>query len=38
MVLEEALRRLVGFCGFLEIPSVHPEPQLVYALSQRYTG
>jgi RimJ/RimL family protein N-acetyltransferase len=29
---------LVGFCGFLEIPPVHPEPQLVYALFERYTG
>jgi RimJ/RimL family protein N-acetyltransferase len=29
---------LVGFCGFLEIPAADPEPQLVYALFQRYTG
>jgi [ribosomal protein S5]-alanine N-acetyltransferase len=29
---------LVGFCGFLEIPSADPEPQLVYALFQRNTG
>lgn len=29
---------LVGFCGFLEIPVVHPEPQLVYALFEQYTG
>jgi RimJ/RimL family protein N-acetyltransferase len=29
---------LVGFCGFLEIPSVRPEPQLVYALFERFTG
>jgi RimJ/RimL family protein N-acetyltransferase len=29
---------LVGFCGFLEIPSLHPEPQLVYALFERFTG
>ena len=29
---------LVGFCGFLEIPSVHPEPQLVYALFEQFTG
>ena len=29
---------LLGFCGFLEIPSIHPEPQLVYALFQGFTG
>ena len=28
----------VGFCGFLEIPAVHPEPQLVYAIYERFTG
>lgn len=30
--------RRVGFCGFLVIPSVHPEPQLVYALYEEFTG
>jgi RimJ/RimL family protein N-acetyltransferase len=29
---------LIGFCGFLEMPSVCPEPQLVYALQERFTG
>jgi RimJ/RimL family protein N-acetyltransferase len=29
---------LVGFCGFLEIPSIDPEPQLIYALFERFTG
>jgi RimJ/RimL family protein N-acetyltransferase len=29
---------LVGFCGFLEIPSVHADPQLVYAMFERFTG
>ncbi len=29
---------LVGFCGFLEIPSIHPEPQLVYAMFGRFAG
>jgi RimJ/RimL family protein N-acetyltransferase len=28
---------LVGFCGFLEIPSI-PEPQLVYAIFERFSG
>ena len=29
---------LVGFCGFLELPSAQTEPQLVYALFERFTG
>jgi [ribosomal protein S5]-alanine N-acetyltransferase len=29
---------LAGFCGFLEIPALHPEPQLVYALFEAFTG
>ena len=29
---------LVGFCGFLDIPSTHPQPQLVYAIFERYAG
>ena len=29
---------LVGFCGFLEIAAIDPEPQLVYALFERFTG
>ena len=29
---------VVGFCGFLDIPSMHPRPELVYALFERYTG
>ena len=29
---------LAGFCGFLDIPSIHPQPQLVYALFERFTG
>lgn len=29
---------LAGFCGFLEIPALHPAPQLVYALFERFTG
>jgi [ribosomal protein S5]-alanine N-acetyltransferase len=31
-------KELVGFCGFLEFPSIHPEPQLVYAMRERFTG
>jgi len=29
---------VVGFCGFLEFPAIHPEPELVYALRERYAG
>lgn len=32
------LREIVGFCGFLVIPSISDEPQLVYALLKRWTG
>jgi RimJ/RimL family protein N-acetyltransferase len=28
---------VIGFCGFLEAPSIAPEPQLVYAVFERYT-
>jgi [ribosomal protein S5]-alanine N-acetyltransferase len=34
----KATRDLVGFCGFLEILSMHPQPQLVYALFEGFTG
>jgi RimJ/RimL family protein N-acetyltransferase len=29
---------VVGFCGFLDTPSTDPQPQLVYALFERFTG
>lgn len=35
---ETASGELAGFCGFLEIPALHPEPQLVYAVFERFTG
>lgn len=38
LAYEQVSGALVGFCGFLEIPPVHPEPQLVYALRSRFTG
>jgi ribosomal-protein-alanine N-acetyltransferase len=38
LVYDKATDELVGFCGFLEIPSIHPEPQLVYALFERFCG
>jgi RimJ/RimL family protein N-acetyltransferase len=38
LVSEKVSGALAGFCGFLEIPSVHAEPQLVYALVEQFTG
>jgi [ribosomal protein S5]-alanine N-acetyltransferase len=29
---------LVGFCGFLTFPAADPEPEIVYALVERYCG
>jgi [ribosomal protein S5]-alanine N-acetyltransferase len=29
---------LMGFCGFPEFPSMHPEPQLIYAMFERFSG
>lgn len=29
---------LLGFCGFLEYPTMHPDPQLVYAMFERFSG
>jgi RimJ/RimL family protein N-acetyltransferase len=38
LAYEKVTGTLVGFCGFLEIPAIHPEPQLVYALIERFAG
>jgi RimJ/RimL family protein N-acetyltransferase len=35
---EAATDELVGFCGLMEIASIDPEPQLVYALFERFSG
>jgi RimJ/RimL family protein N-acetyltransferase len=29
---------LLGFCGFLKFPSMHSDPQLVYAMFERFSG
>jgi RimJ/RimL family protein N-acetyltransferase len=34
----DSAKQLVGFCGILEFPSIHAEPQLVYAMPERFTG
>jgi len=36
MVNHKVTGELVGFCGFFEIATVHPEPQLVYATFHRF--
>jgi RimJ/RimL family protein N-acetyltransferase len=35
---EATTGELVGFCGFLEVPLMLDEPQLVYALLERWSG
>jgi len=38
LAYERSVLELVGFCGFLELPSSHVEPQLVYALFERFSA
>src|SRR5262245_4811722 len=38
LVNHKVTEELIGFCGFIEIVTVHPEPQLVYAIFQRFVG
>ncbi len=38
LVSNAATDELIGFCGFMEISSIAPEPQLVYALFERFSG
>jgi RimJ/RimL family protein N-acetyltransferase len=38
LATEAATDELVGFCGFMEIASIDPQPQLVYALFARFSG
>ena len=38
LVNHKATEELIGFCGFLEMTTVHHEPQLVYAMFQEFTG
>ena len=38
LAYENKSGELAGFCGVLEVASMHPEPQLVYALFERFTG
>ena len=38
LVNHKVTEELIGFCGFAEIDTVHPEPQLVYAIFHRFVG
>jgi ribosomal-protein-alanine N-acetyltransferase len=38
LVSHRVTEELIGFCGFVEIAAVHPEPQLVYAIFPRFVG
>ena len=38
MVTDLATNELVGFCGFLEILRIHSEPEIVYAMFERFSG
>lgn len=38
LAYDRATDELVGFCGFLDVPATHPEPQLVYAMFERWSG
>jgi [ribosomal protein S5]-alanine N-acetyltransferase len=38
MVREAGRGELAGFCGFLVIPALRPEPQLLYAVTGQRTG
>ena len=38
MVADLTTNELIGFCGFLEIPRIHPEPQVVYAMFEHFSG
>ncbi|MGH7965372.1 MAG: GNAT family N-acetyltransferase [Candidatus Binatia bacterium] len=38
LVYDKTTNELVGFCGFMEILEIHPKPQLVYAMFERFCG
>ena len=38
MVREKATGEIVGLCGFLVFSALRPEPQLIYALYERFAG
>src|SRR5215471_12062762 len=38
LVHQKFTEELIGLCGFVEFATVHPEPQLVYAMFGRFAG
>ena len=38
LVRHKLTGELIGFCGFVEFATMHPEPQLVYAMPGRFAG
>jgi ribosomal-protein-alanine N-acetyltransferase len=38
LVEKKGSRELLGFCGFLQLSSTQEQPQLVYALRERFAG
>jgi ribosomal-protein-alanine N-acetyltransferase len=36
LVRHKFTEELIGFCGFVEFATIHPEPQLVYAMFGRF--
>jgi ribosomal-protein-alanine N-acetyltransferase len=38
LVSERDTAEVIGFCGFLVIPALRPEPQLLYAMYEKFTG
>ena len=37
LTYEEGTNQLVGFCGFVKFPPLHSDPQLVYAVFERFS-
>ena len=38
LVNHKSTEEIIGFCGFVEIATVQPDPQLVYAMFERFAG
>ena len=38
LAYEKSSGRLIGFCGYLQFAELHPEPQLIYAMTETFTG
>ena len=38
LTYKKVTNEVVGFCGFVKFPSLHSDPQLVYAVFERFSG